>query len=137
MGRVHDAELIIESLRHTSNPRSLYALVRDVVEKRGSDTVSIHTHGDISSAVPSLDHMRNGYLIGISTCPLDWIEQYRDEQLVEADPRVTACRSTASAFSSGDLGRLVPVTSEHRNIFDQQRRANIGESFTVPTHFPS
>lgn len=136
MGKLWDFQIAVDLLRTAQTPAAMDALVGDFARELRFDYITIYNHGDISNVVQSLDHMRSGSLVGISNCPFSWVEQYRDEGLMKLDPRVTVCRSTSCSFSSDDLERMLPVTSDHREFFRHQTAANIGDSFTVPVHFP-
>src|SRR4051812_6929247 len=136
MSRILEIQQYIDLIRGVRTPHALQTLVSEATREIGFDMVTLFQHADISRVVSSLDHMRRGELVGISSCPLSWLEHYRDANFIRIDPRVIAIRSTVEPFLSEDVGRLVKVTAAHRVLAEAQRKANIGETFVVPFHFP-
>lgn len=108
----------------------------DATRAMGFDNVTMFHHVDLAGVTPSLAHMRRGDLIGITTASIAWSEHYRDNNLVAVDPRVIATRCTTSPFRTDELARIIRVSSVHRSVIERQARADIGEAFTIPIHFP-
>ncbi|HYJ28816.1 MAG TPA: LuxR family transcriptional regulator [Allosphingosinicella sp.] len=136
MGRVRDVQQFIDSLRDVRTPKGLEQILADIAIDMGFDLITMFHHVDLSRISQSLAHMRRGELVGITTAPLSWSEYYRDHNFVAVDPRVLATRRTVSPFRTGDVGRIIQVTSTQRAVIESQRRANLGEGFTIPVHFP-
>lgn len=136
MGRVREIQGFIDNLRHARTPLGLQQLMSEMTRDMGFDIVTMYQHVNLSPVRASLSHMRYGELVGITTCPLSWAEHYRDHNLVAVDPRVLACRRTSSPFRTDEMGRIIRITSAQREVAHRQSRANIGEGFTVPLHFP-
>jgi LuxR family transcriptional regulator, quorum-sensing system regulator CciR len=136
MSRILEVQRYIDLIRGVRTPVALQNLVSEATREIGFDMITLFQHADISRVVSSLDHMRRGELVGISSCPLSWTEHYRDHNLIRIDPRVIAVRGTVEPFVSEDVGRFVRVTAAHRVLAEAQRKANIGETFVVPFHFP-
>lgn len=137
MDRAADLQRFIEALRPIGSPKGLEKLMADLGSEIGFDFVTIYHHADLSRAVPSLTHMSRGELIAISNGPQHWLEQYREENLVFADPRVLAVRRTMSPFRLEDALRWVEPTASQRTFEAARERAGIGDCFTVPAHFPA
>ena len=136
MGRIREIQAFMDDLRHTRTPLGLQQLMSDMARDMGFDIVTMYQHVDLSPVRASLSHMRCGNLVGVTTCPVSWAEHYRDHNLVRVDPRVLACRRTSSPFRTDEMGRIIKITSAQRDVAHRQSRANIGEGFTVPLHFP-
>ena len=136
MGRLREVEQFIDNVRTIRTPKGLEKLMSDVAVDMGFDIVTMFHHVDLSRIDPALSHMRRGELVGITTAPLSWSEYYRDHNFVAVDPRVLATRRTAAPFQTSEIGRIIQVTSTQRAVIDSQARANVGEGFTIPLHFP-
>jgi LuxR family quorum-sensing system transcriptional regulator CciR len=100
------------------------------------DYFSLFQHVSLSGISPSLSHMRRGELLGLTSAAVSWSEVYRDNDFVKVDPRVLASRQTVRPFETQEIASILPITSAQRDVVEAQRRANIGEGFTVPIHFP-
>lgn len=136
MGRVREVQRFIDGLRHIRTPKGLATSLSDIAIDMGFDNITMFHHVDLSRITPSLAHMRRGELVGITTAPLAWSEYYRDHNLVAVDPRVLATRRTMSPFRTEEMGRIIPLTSVQRAVIEAQSRANLGEGFIIPIHFP-
>jgi LuxR family quorum-sensing system transcriptional regulator CciR len=80
--------------------------------------------------------MQRGDVVGITSASVAWSEHYRDNNLVAVDPRVLACRRSVTPFRTDEIGRLIDIGPAQRDVVERQRRADIGDGFTVPVHFP-
>jgi LuxR family quorum-sensing system transcriptional regulator CciR len=136
VGRIGDVQRFIDDLRQIRTPKGLEQSLHAVAREMGFDLVTMFHHVDLSRIDPSLTHMRRGELVGITTAPLSWSEHYRDNKFVAVDPRVLATRRTMSPFRTSETGRIIQITSAQRAVIESQARANIGEGFTIPVHFP-
>ena len=136
MGRGRDVEQFIDNVRSIRTPKALEKLMSDIAIDMGFDIVTMFHHVDLSRIDPSLAHMRRGELVGITTAPISWSEYYRDNNFVSVDPRVLATRHTAAPFQTSEIGRIIQLTSTQRAVIESQNRANLGEAFTIPLHFP-
>ncbi|HYG29176.1 MAG TPA: LuxR family transcriptional regulator [Allosphingosinicella sp.] len=136
MGRIGDVQRFIDDLREIRTPKGLEQSLHTVAKEMGFDLVTMFHHVDLSRIDPSLTHMRRGELVGITTAPVSWSEYYRDHKLVAVDPRVLATRRTMSPFRTSETGRIIQITSAQRAVIESQARANLGEGFTIPVHFP-
>jgi len=123
MSRILEVQRYIDLIRGVRTPVALQNLVSEATREIGFDMITLFQHADISRVVSSLDHMRRGELVGISSCPLSWTEHYRDHNLIRIDPRVIAVRGTVEPFVSEDVGRFVRVTAAHRVLAEAQRKA--------------
>ena len=136
MGRVQEVQQFFDDVRHIRTPKGLEKLISDIAFDMGFDNITMFHHVDLSTIRPSLVHMRRGELVGITTAPVSWSEYYRDHNFVTIDPRVLATRRTMSPFTTDEIGRIIQVTSAQRNVIESQARANLGQGFTIPVHFP-
>ena len=99
MSRILEIQQYIDLIRGVRTPHALQTLVSEATREICFDMVTLFQHADISRVVSSLDHMRRGGLVGINSCPLSWIEHYRDHNFIRIDPRVIAIRNTVEPFS--------------------------------------
>lgn len=136
MGRLHEIDQFIDRLKRARTPKGLEQSLSDVTREMGFDVVTMFQHADLSRIDPGYRHMQRGELVGVTTAPVTWSEHYRDNNLVAVDPRVLACRRSLSPFLNDDIGQLIDIGSAQRDFVDRQRRAGIGDGFTVPVHFP-
>src|SRR3546814_10053000 len=103
-------------------------------EMRISDWSSDVCSSDLLSA--DLAHMDQGDLIGLTNYPQEWVEIYQRRNIVANDPILLASHQTNVGFAWDDIGDLINVTAQHREITSDTRRAGIGNGFTVPAHVP-
>ena len=136
MGRLHDVQHFIDGMTKARTPKGLEQALSDVSAAMGFDVVTIFHHVDLSRIDPQYRHMQRGELVGITTAAVSWSEYYRDNNLIAVDPRVLACRRTVSPFRTDDVGGLINIGSAQREFFERQQHADIGESLTIPVHFP-
>jgi LuxR family quorum-sensing system transcriptional regulator CciR len=133
---MREVQRFIDTLRHMRTPKGLEKLLSEIAVDMGFDNITMFHHVDLSRISPSLAHMRRGELVGITTAPISWSEYYRDNNLVAVDPRVLATLRTMSPFRTEEMGRIIQLTSVQRAVIEAQARANIGEGFIIPIHFP-
>ena len=136
MGRVQEVQQFIDDVRHIRTPKGLEKLLSEIAFDMGFDNITMFHHVDLSTITPNLAHMRRGELVGMTTAPVSWSEYYRDNNLVTVDPRVLATRRTMSPFRTDEMGRIIEITSVQRAVVESQAKANLGEGFTIPVHFP-
>jgi LuxR family quorum-sensing system transcriptional regulator CciR len=75
-------------------------------------------------------------LIRIDNYPAGWVAELSEDGLAADDPVQLACGRTNIGFRWEQLGRLVPLTSRHREILERSSRHGIGAGFTVPANIP-
>ncbi len=136
MGRLPDVQQFADGIGQARTPKDLERILSDASKHMGFDMVTIFQHVDLSRADSEYRHMTRGELMGVTTAPVTWSEHYRDNNLIVVDPRVLACRRTVSPFKTSDMSRLIEIGTAQRDVVERQRRAGIGESFTIPVHFP-
>lgn len=126
----------VDGLSEARTPKALEQALFDVARQMGFDLVTMFQHVDLSHVDPQYRHMQRGELVGVTTAAVTWSEHYRDNNLMAVDPRVLACRRTVTPFRTDEMGQLIEIGSAQRDVFERQRRADIGEGFTIPVHFP-
>lgn len=131
-----DVQQFIDRLGCARTPKALEDLLSAISKQMGFDYVTLFQHANLSLIDPEYRHMQRGDLVGVTTAPVSWSEHYRDNNLIAVDPRVLACRHTVSPFRTDEIGQLVEIGSAQRDFVERQRRSDIGDSFTVPVHFP-
>lgn len=136
MSRLNDVQNFVESLQHVRTAKGLELMLLDVAHEMGFDIVTMFQHVDLSRIDPAYHHMQRGDLLGITTAPLGWSEHYRDNNFVAVDPRVLACRRTVAPFRTEELARIVRIGSAQRQVLEGQKRASLGDGFTIPMHVP-
>jgi LuxR family quorum-sensing system transcriptional regulator CciR len=136
VGRHQDVQQFIDGLGQARTPKALEQALFDVARQMGFDLVTMFHHVDLSRVDPGYRHMQRGELIGVTTAAVSWSEHYRDNNLMAVDPRVLACRRTVTPFKTDEMGQLIEIGSAQRDVVERQRRADIGEGFTIPVHFP-
>ena len=136
MGRLHDMQQFVDGLSEARTPKALEQALLDVAREMGFDLVTMFQHVDLSHVDPQYRHMQRGELVGVTTAAVSWSEHYRDNNLMAVDPRVLACRRTVTPFTTDEMGQLIDIGSAQRDVVERQRRADIGDGFTIPVHFP-
>jgi LuxR family quorum-sensing system transcriptional regulator CciR len=114
----------------------LEKLVNDITREMSFDNFSMFQHVSLSRVSPTLGHIRRGELLGLTSAAMSWAEFYRDNNFVRVDPRVLASRRTTRPFETSEISNLIPVTATQRDVVEAQGRADIGDGFTIPVHFP-
>src|SRR3546814_2318309 len=70
-------------------------------------------------------------MIGLTNYPQEWVEIYQTRNIVANDPILLASHQTNVGFAWDDIGDLINVTAQHREITSDTCRAGIGNGFTV------
>jgi len=108
----------------------------DVALEMGFDHYSMIKHVDLSACDREYRYKESDEVVCINTAPSIWSDYYRGNNLLAVDPRVVACRRTVRPFQTAEVGRLVQMTAAQRDYLESQKRADIGEGFTIPMHSP-
>jgi LuxR family quorum-sensing system transcriptional regulator CciR len=136
MSRLADIQHFINVSMKLHTPTALVQVLTDMTKEMGFDIFTMFHHVNLNSLDRSLDYLRRGELLAVSNCCLDWAEYYRDRNFVVCDPRVLTTRRTAIPFRCDEMHKYISVSAVHREIRDCQARADIGEGFIIPVHFP-
>jgi LuxR family quorum-sensing system transcriptional regulator CciR len=136
LGHAHDIQQFLDGIGRARTPKGLEQLLADVGRAMGFDFVTMFHHVDLSDADANYRHMQRGELVGLTNASVGWCEHYRDHNLVAADPRVLACRTTVSPFRTDEISQLIKVGAAQKEVIARQELAGIGEGFTIPIHFP-
>jgi LuxR family quorum-sensing system transcriptional regulator CciR len=64
------------------------------------------------------------------------VEAYVERNIVANDPIHLASYRTDVGFTWDSVGRLIEVTSHHREMLADTRRAGIADGFTIPARVP-
>ena len=136
MSQLQDVQRFVDDMRHVRTPRGLKQLMSDAALEMGFDHFSMIKHVDLSACDREYRHKESDEVVCINNAPSVWSDYYRGNNLLAVDPRVVACRRTVRPFLTGEVGRLVQMTSAQRDYLERQKRADIGEGFTIPMHSP-
>src|SRR3546814_8939493 len=89
----------------------------------GFDYFALIHHVDLSPLSADLAHMDQGDLIGLTNYPQEWVEIYQRRNIVANDPILLASHQTNVRFAWDDIGDLINVTAQHREITSDTRRS--------------
>ncbi len=131
-----EVERFIEQSRRATTPRELECLLGDITNAMGFDYYALMHHVDLAPMRRDLRHMCNGTLVAITNYPEAWVDSYVSRNLVASDPVHLASHRTNVGFRWGEADRFLRLSSEHREMFDDTRRAGIVDGYTVPANVP-
>lgn len=136
MNNFADVQTFIDRSRLVTGPLELERLLADVSRDMGFDYYALIHHVDLSAYSADLRHVTDGGLLALTNYPESWIEAYVQRNIVADDPVLLASQRTNVGFTWEDVGKMIKVTSHHRAVTEDTRRAGLVQGFTVPCHIP-
>jgi LuxR family quorum-sensing system transcriptional regulator CciR len=131
-----DVECFIEQSQRVTTPHALNDLIKNISTEMGFDYYALIHHVDLTAMDASFSHMANGTLVALTNYPDGWVEEYVRRNIVADDPVLIASHRSTVGFRWSDTGRLVELTSSHKAVTADTRRAGLGDGFTIPAHVP-
>lgn len=119
-------DLVHDFIRATNVEHSLgglHEILDAVTRELGFSHFALLQHVDV--------HRANGRNIWLHTYPEGWMTRS-----VKSDPILAASYQTHLGFRWKDVGRLITITAQHRQVFETAKIFGIGDGYTVPTHIP-
>lgn len=80
---------------------------------------------------------RQSSLVRLDNYPPAWIEERKRLLIASEDPVHQASRRTNVAFAWSDIGTLISLSSNQREILDASKRFGLGDGLTVPANIPT
>src|ERR1044072_6331926 len=136
MTQLHDVQYFIDASRRVASPQKLEQLISDICSGMGFDFCALVHHVDLSPMNSQLTHMADGTLVAITNYPPGWVETYVARNIVANDPVHLASHRTNVGFRWDEVSELIEVTSAHRAITADTRKAGIEQGYTVPANVP-
>ena len=136
MSQLTDAQRFIDASREVTCARDLFNLLESVSREMGFDHFALIHHVDLTPMNNRLSHMDRGELVALTNYPDDWIETCVKRDIVSNDPVLLASERTSAGFCWEDTGKFIRITSEHRLITEDTRRAGLVAGYTVPANVP-
>ena len=136
MTQLADVQRFIDESRRVKTAGELENLLAGVTREMGFEYYALIHHVDLSRYSSALEHMDQGNLVALSNYPPAWIEAYIGRNIVANDPVLLASHRTSVGFKWEDVPKLIKITSKHRQITEDTRRAGSADGFTVPAHVP-
>ena len=136
MTQLQDVQRFIDASRQVTSPQELEQLVSDMSTEMGFDFFALIHHVDLAPMNPQLTHMIDGTLVAITNYPPGWVEAYVARNIVANDPVHLASHRTNVGFRWDEVSKLIEVTSAHRAITADTRKAGIEQGYTVPANVP-
>lgn len=129
-------EQFIAASKRVATPRELDNLLADITGEMGFDYYALIHHVDLTPMTRDLRHMEDGSLVALTNYPEGWVESYVARNIVANDPVLLASHRCNVGFKWEDIPDYIEVTSEHREITADGRRAGLDQGYTVPAHVP-
>lgn len=136
MDNFTDVQTFIDQSRLVTGPLELERLLADISRDMGFDYYALIHHVDLSAYSADLRHVTDNGLLALTNYPESWIEAYVQRNIVADDPVLIASQRTNVGFTWEDVGKMIKVTSYHRAVTEDTRRAGLVQGFTVPCHIP-
>jgi DNA-binding CsgD family transcriptional regulator len=111
-----------------STDAELRLLLDDVTRELGFHFFALLHHGSLRR--PSAG------LVRIDNYPEGWVDELLERHLAVDDPVHLASARTNIGFAWAELGGLVALAPQHRQILRRSRRFGLGEGFTIPANVP-
>lgn len=136
MTQFADVEHFIEQSKRAATPRDLERLLAAISADMGFDYYALIHHVDLAPMDPGLAHMEEGSLVALTNYPEGWVEAYVARNIVANDPVLLASHRSNVGFRWDEVPNLIKVTSAHRAITEDTRKAGLERGYTVPAHVP-
>jgi len=136
MAQLQDVQKFIDASRCVNSPHELEQLLIDATREMGFDYFALVHHVDLTPINSRLTHMVDGTLIALTNYPPGWVEAYVARNIVANDPIHLASHRTNVGFRWDEVPSLIHVTSAHRAITADSRKAGLEEGYTVPANVP-
>ncbi|HWH21970.1 MAG TPA: LuxR family transcriptional regulator [Allosphingosinicella sp.] len=131
-----DVERFIEDSKRAATPRELESLLSSITGEMGFDYYALIHHVDLAPMNRALTHMEDGSLVALTNYPEGWVEAYVARNIVANDPVLLASHRSNVGFKWEDVPKFIDVTSAHRSITEDTRKAGLEQGYTVPAHVP-
>lgn len=131
-----DVEQFIEQSRRVSTAHQLNDLLANISAEMGFDYYALIHHVDLTPMNARLSHMDEGRLVALTNYPEAWVETYVERNIVANDPVLLASHRSNVGFKWEDVPKYIDVTSTHRSITADTRKAGLDKGYTVPAHVP-
>jgi LuxR family quorum-sensing system transcriptional regulator CciR len=131
-----DVERFIEDSKRISTAHGLNDLLATISADMGFDYYALIHHVDLTPMNSRLTHMDDGRLVALTNYPEGWVEAYVARNIVANDPVLLASHRSNVGFKWEDVPKYIDVTSAHRRITADTRRAGLDQGYTVPAHVP-
>ena len=122
-----------EAARRCRSFVGLAALIEDAALELGFRHFALLHHASLGAGT---GRAGGGRLVRLDNYPPGWTEEFLARNFVRCDPVHLASRRTSRAFAWSELGRLLRLGPEQREILRQSRRFGLGAGFTVPVNVP-
>jgi LuxR family transcriptional regulator, quorum-sensing system regulator CciR len=136
VSQLSDVQKFIDASRHVSSARDLHNLLTNVSIDMGFDHFALIHHVDLTPMNAALTHMDTGELVALTNYPEVWIEAYVARRIVANDPILLASERTNVGFIWEEADRYIDITSEHKLITEDTRKAGLANGYTVPANVP-
>jgi len=136
MSQLADVQAFIDASRKIDTAAQLETLVADISMEMGFDHFALIHHVDLGKLGASLHRVDDGSLVAITNYPESWVEAYIARDIVANDPVLLASERTSAGFIWEEVDRFITVTSEHRLVTEDTRRAGLAAGYTVPANVP-
>jgi LuxR family quorum-sensing system transcriptional regulator CciR len=131
-----DVQSFIDGSKRVCTAKELERLISDISLEMGFDFFALVHHVDLTPMNQQLTHMADGSLIAMTNYPPGWVEAYVARNIVANDPVHLASHRTNVGFRWDEVSRLIDVTSAHRAITADTRKAGLELGYTVPANVP-
>lgn len=129
MSSFHEVQAFIDASKKAASATELQSLVETITNEMGFDYYALVHHVDLT-------HRCSGKLVALSNYPESWIERYVEQNIVANDPVHLASHRTNVGFAWEEVSNLIKVTTAHRKITAETRKAGIADGYTVPANVP-
>ena len=120
-------DAFVRDVRGLETEEALAEALADVSSDLGFRYFALTHHVDIR---------RSSAAIRLHNYPRGWAEWFDEQRLGGADPVHRASNLTSVGFAWSELGEMIALTSNDRQVLDLARKEGIGDGFTIPAHVP-
>jgi LuxR family quorum-sensing system transcriptional regulator CciR len=129
MGQSYDVQEFIEKANETTEVGGLGSLLEDTGKALGFDYFAlVHHHINLNSTTPDTIHVFN--------YPEAWVGTIIEQGYFRDDPMLAASEKSAMGFLWTDIGKIIALSSRHREILRAAGQNGMGEGFTIPANVP-
>jgi LuxR family transcriptional regulator, quorum-sensing system regulator CciR len=128
-GLVETVQQFVDLLERTFTLADLKRHLTDIVKDMGFQHFSMTHHVDLRNGNP-------GENVALTDYPEEFVETYLTNKMYTSDPVVLASCHKATGFRWSELGQIITIRGDSRQIFDLSTRAGLSDGYAVPVHLP-
>src|SRR5262249_8093948 len=124
-----DVQQFVDEANRISDLDAFGRLLANTAKQLGFDYFAmVHHHINLAKTTPDTIQLYN--------YPQAWVGTIIERGYFSDDPMLAAAQKTVVGFLWADIGRIIELTSRHKEILRAAGEAGMGDGFTTPANVP-